>query len=195
MIKKQIITDTLYLGGYLEEIEPLHLSLWNRNAMSDELKSFGGYDNFYYFFLPLKNFFQKRAEAFADNWKQYWPNHIKRKGNGGGVWELAVIKAYDEFNSFKMENFLINISSNYSERTYSMGHIPQSLDKLNTFNDKGVEKIKFNPQVLDDEDIDVLAEKDILGKISRIRNTPPSIFFESVQNPKLRITIYEPEKA
>ena len=125
MLIKQTAGIQIVIGGDKPEITNLYLSSWNWKGLNTDVELLELSDDFSYFFVNnLKQFIKARATAFAENWRNYWPESHK----SGGVWELALQKAKDEFEAIKYEKFLPE-SYEYC-KIYSKGFLEKEFNPI-----------------------------------------------------------------
>jgi hypothetical protein len=131
MIIKHTIGNSVYLGGRLEEIEPINFSLYNfNNKFNSDLQEIS--PNFYYFLTTEEDYVYARAKNMQFNWKYSNPDgsFTDRYKRTKMVKKLAAVKAKQEFDSIPEERFISN-NQHFSSQVYTFGDMPSKLDGVN----------------------------------------------------------------
>lgn len=108
MLIKQNAGSQIVIGGNINDITSLYLSVWNWKGISDEIELISLSDNFSYFFVrDLDKFLHARAVAFAENWQNYWQENDP-------IWQNSIDKAKKEYDDIPSEKFLPEYSNYFT---------------------------------------------------------------------------------
>ena len=131
MIIRQNLGDFIYLGGTQKELEPLNFSCFNfNNNFNSDLIFLS--DNFCYFVVTEQDYIKARSHNIHYNWKYSNTNgtFADRLRRTRMVKKLSILKATQELNNYKLENFITN-AQNFVAHTYSLGSMEEDLGIIN----------------------------------------------------------------
>lgn len=130
MIIKQLVGESISLGGKLEDIEPIYFSCYNfNNKFNSELSELS--PEFYYFTVTEKDYLYARAKNLHWNWNYSNPDGTpeQRYRRTKMARSLAELRAKKELNDYPEETFIKN-NQDFEAHIYTFGAIPKDLYKV-----------------------------------------------------------------